>query len=75
MYVVPQAGHIRAFFDGEAIRRGIQFLDKYVKAQDPRPKREGQTPKAEIQPHRGAARNLEDPRSEAQGAKSPNPNP
>jgi dipeptidyl aminopeptidase/acylaminoacyl peptidase len=38
MYVVPQEGHVRAFFDGEAIRRGIQFLDKYVKPEAPRPK-------------------------------------
>jgi acetyl esterase/lipase len=31
MYVVPQAGHVVAFFDGEAIHRGIGFLDKHVK--------------------------------------------
>jgi dipeptidyl aminopeptidase/acylaminoacyl peptidase len=32
LYVVPGAGHVRAFFDAQAARRGIEFLDKYLKA-------------------------------------------
>jgi acetyl esterase/lipase len=35
--ILPGAGHIEAFFDDDAYRQGIDFLDKHVRRQQPDP--------------------------------------
>ena len=34
-YLVPQAGHIQAYFDREAVMRAIKFLDEVLADSEP----------------------------------------